>query len=225
MVTVAVPSPFEMLDVNSFAISRYEIVVNVTNVGTLDSTITEIFVNNEPLNLVSGGSSNPELPITIKAEVAPTLHKIVLVFDCTLLATSYNITIYTLSGKDYQTEVDTLPPVPDEGKIDLESGVFTYVRLQVFEEGASVTFRNVTFYNIPLEVTITRCSDYFIRVSFPDGVEEKIDMWLCKPSLYSSVFTYHSGPKAGVIVALSKYGEDNKIVYSIIEEGFYFLVG
>ena len=144
------------------------------------------------------------------------------------ITTSTTANTETLFTTSTITVTATVPNVPDEGLIDFGygsyEGVFAYKRVSDFGAGASVTFRNVTFYSMPLNTSITGCEVYYVRVTFPDGTSERADVGSCV-SLYPSItFTTHSSPKAGVIFSPGEYQSSNKILSHPISKGFYLLV-
>jgi hypothetical protein len=144
------------------------------------------------------------------------------------ITTSTTANTETLFTTSTITITATVPNVPDEGLIGFGygpyEGVFAYKRVSDFGAGASVTFRNVTFYSMPLNTSITGCEVYYVRVTFPDGISERADVGSCV-SLYPSIaFTTHSSPKAGVIFSPGEYQSGNEILSHPISKGIYLLV-
>jgi hypothetical protein len=122
-----------------------------------------------------------------------------------------------LAGPTTITITTSVPPVPDEGYISFyRIGYFAYKRVIDFGEGSSVTFRNVTFRNLPLNVTYTGCIVHFVKVTFPDGLPEVLQITSC-PTIFEPhvQFTNHTSPRAGVI---DSYGD------SFVAKGIYLLV-
>jgi len=118
-----------------------------------------------------------------------------------------------------QCATATLSPSANGGYIVFqEYGPFEYKRVTLddWKEGDFVTLRNVTFHNLPLNATYTGCIVRFVRITFPDGAFETIQITSC-PTLHepSIVLTNHSRPKAGIIYA---FGE------SFMVKGIYLLV-
>jgi hypothetical protein len=126
------------------------------------------------------------------------------------------------------TATATKPYIFDEGNIYFsDTGWFTYLRLPDMPAGTSVTFRNVTFYSIQPNETISVCTHIYIKATFQDGTSEIILGGWCM-TLYGNPipsirFTNHSNPKAGIIFS-SNYASDGKVTSSLIAQGIYLLV-
>lgn len=123
-------------------------------------------------------------------------------------------TLFTTSTIMVTTSV---PFIPDEGSIIFDmAGRFAYKRVESFEVGDSITFRNVTFFNLPLNVTYTGCIVRFIKVTFPDELSEELQVTSCPMSFEPHVqFTNHGEPRVGII---DSYGD------SFVAKGIYLLV-
>jgi hypothetical protein len=107
--------------------------------------------------------------------------------------------------------------VPEEGLIYfLGFGDFEYKMVSEMKEGESITYKNVTFTDLPLNETYTGCSVQFFKFSFTDGSSEVSQITLCptsfEPKMY---FTNHTNPRAGVMVS---FGD------SPIARGIYLMV-
>jgi len=137
-------------------------------------------------------------------------------------------TTETLFTTSTVTVTATVPNVPDEGLIGFGygsyEGVFAYKRFSDFGAGTSVTFRNVTFYSMPLNTSLTGCEVYYVRVTFPDGTSERADVGSCVSFYPSITFTTHSNPKAGLIFSPGEYQLGDKTLSHPISKGFYLLV-
>jgi hypothetical protein len=107
--------------------------------------------------------------------------------------------------------------VPEEGIIGFYMmGDFSYKMVSAMKEGESITFKGVTFTNLPLNKTYTGCIVQFFKFSFQDGSFEVIQITLC-PTAFEprTYFTNHTNPKAGVMVSIG---------HSPIAGGIYLLV-
>ena len=115
------------------------------------------------------------------------------------------------------TVTTSVPIVPDNGSISIYGiGYFAYKRIGFLEGGESITFRNVTFLNLPLNVTYTGCIVNQVRITFPDGLSERLQITSCPTSFEPHIrFLNHTNPKVGVI---DSYGD------SLIAKGIYLLV-
>lgn len=107
--------------------------------------------------------------------------------------------------------------VPEEGLLYFfKFGDFEYKMVSEMKEGESITYKNVTFTDLPLNETYTGCSVQFFKFSFQDGSSEVKQITLCptsfEPKMY---FTNHTNPRAGVMVS---FGD------SPIARGIYLLV-
>ncbi len=123
------------------------------------------------------------------------------------------------------TATSPVPKLPDEGEFEIVNmGTFEYKYVGDLQGGASVSFRNVTFYSMPLNTTITGCSVRYIRATFPDGTWERINVGWCYPIKISIQFTNHSNPRAGMIFAPRDYQSGETIVSSPLNAGIYVLV-
>ena len=107
--------------------------------------------------------------------------------------------------------------VPEESLIGFsEIGGFSYKRVDTMEEGESISFKDVTFTNLPLNKTYTGCIVLFFKFSFSDGTSEIQQITLCPTTFEPKVyFTNHTNPKAGVIYSLG---------HSPIVRGIYLMV-
>ena len=123
-------------------------------------------------------------------------------------------TLYTTATITITTSV---PIIPDEGHISFyRIGYLAYKRIVDFGEGSSVTFRNVTFQSLSVNVTYTGCIVRFVKIIFQDGLSEVLQVTSCLMAFEPHVqFTNHTNPKAGVI---DSYGD------SFVAKGIYLLV-
>ncbi len=137
-------------------------------------------------------------------------------------------TTETLFTTSTITVTATVPNVPDEGLIGFGygpyEGVFAYKRVSDFGAGTSVMFRNVTFYSMPLNTSLTGCEVYYVRVTFPDGTFERVNVGTCVSFYPSIAFTTYSNPKAGVIFSPGEYQLDDKALSHPISKGIYLMV-
>ncbi len=107
--------------------------------------------------------------------------------------------------------------VQEEGLIYFyKMGDFSYKMVSEMKEDESITFKGVTFTNLPLNKTYTGCVVQFFKFSFQDGSSEVAQITLCpsafEPGMY---FTNHTSPRAGLIYSLGG---------SPIARGIYLLV-
>jgi hypothetical protein len=140
----------------------------------------------------------------------------------TYTSTSNYTSTYVTTETRYTTSTITVTSsfMPDLGSIGFQGMgqrlYFQYKRVSL-PVGTSVTFSNVTFYNVPPAPTSSSCVGYNIRVTFTDGDSEMLGIGQCPTSGPSIVFTEHSNPKAGIIF---EYG----FMGSFIRPGMYLLV-
>ncbi len=141
-------------------------------------------------------------------------------YTSTYVTTETRITTSTI------TVTSPVPKLPDEGEFEIvNKGTFAYKYVGDLQEGASVTFKNVTFDSVGYPGTITGCVIRVIWVSLPGGTGEKLSVGWCYPSEISIEFTNHSFMKAGVIFAPRDYQLGETIVSSSLNAGVYVLVG
>ncbi|MGD0330479.1 MAG: hypothetical protein ABSB40_08550 [Nitrososphaeria archaeon] len=126
------------------------------------------------------------------------------------------------------TVTATVPYVLNESEIKFVYGtnyyIFAYERIADLPAGSSVTFRNVTFYSMPLNTSITGCGVYYIKIIFLDGTSERLNVGWCGFPTTSLAFTNHSNPKAGVFYAPGEYGLGGQVIDQPVAAGFYLLV-
>ena len=138
----------------------------------------------------------------------------------TLTSSTTSTTVTTETRFTTSTIIVTTSFVPDLGSIGFRGMgqrlYFQYKRVSL-PVGTSVTFSNVTFYNVPPAPTSTACVGYNIRVTFADGASEMLGVGECPTSGPSIVFTEHSNPKAGIIF-------EHGFMGSFIRPGMYLLV-
>ncbi len=177
------------------SISAYEFV----QVDGLNKEISRLNSEVEELK------STPPTTYTTTATIMTTT-----MITSTVAETTYSTTFTS-------TVMTSKPMLPDEGSIilnDVED--YAYKRIETFEEGSSIIFRNVNFTNLKHNATETYMVPvFFIKVTFRDGVSEVIKIFIIplesRPLMY---FTIHS-PKAGIIISNGN---------SLIVEGFYLMV-
>ena len=123
----------------------------------------------------------------------------------TTTVTSTPSTTYTHTYRTTSV-ITATATIPDEGEFKIcfpnrtDCYFFVYKRISEsdFPAGTSVTFKNVTFYNMPLNFT-TSCTLFYIRITFPDGTSELGGAGYCFPPETSIGFSDHSNPTAGVM--------------------------
>lgn len=97
---------FEKLEISSaYAYSAILIVINVSNTGSSDATITDVFVNGKPAaSFTPAGTLAPALPLPLASGASTT---ITLTFANPGLVSgvTYDIKIHTASGNDYPKAV------------------------------------------------------------------------------------------------------------------------
>jgi hypothetical protein len=97
---------FEKLEISSaYAYSAILIVINVSNTGSSDATITDVFVNGKPAaSFTPAGTLAPALPLPLASGASTT---ITLTFAAPGLVSgvTYDIKIHTASGTDYPKAV------------------------------------------------------------------------------------------------------------------------
>jgi hypothetical protein len=131
--------------------------------------------------------------------------------------TTITSTVAETTYSTTHTVTITTSKLPDEGTTSLNNGEdYTYKRLENFDEGETITFKNVSFTNLIHNATETYLEPvFFIKVAYTDGFSQVLTVWInpfaSRPLMY---FTDHS-PKAGVIIS----NENSLIVlYLIVEE-------
>jgi len=85
-----------------------------------------------------------------------------------------------------------------------------------------VVFHNIVEY--PINAILTGCSYYYIRITFPDGASETLNVGWCGMPTTSLAFTNHSNPKAGVFYAPGEYDLDTQVIDQPVAQGIYLLV-
>lgn len=147
--------------------------------------------------------SPPPTTYTVTATITSPTTATLTVAETTY-STTYTITI-------------TTSKLPDEGTTLVSNGeVYAYKRLENFDEGETITFKNVNFTNLIYNSTETYLEPtFFIKVTYIDGFSQVLTVWInpfaSSPLTY---FTDHS-PKAGVIIS----NENSSVaLYLLVEE-------
>lgn len=134
-------------------------------------------------------------------------------------STAYTCTYICPPSSITWTVTVTVRDVPNEGSIYFGGvGFFVYKRVLDMSAGTSVTFMNVTFNSMPVNITTSACAHYHVKVVFQDGATEQIGLRWCPLDSPQVRFTSHGNPRAGIIFMNPFYEK------SFIAGGFYLLV-